>query len=398
MEIETLKRMIGVMDVLIVKGKAYISNRFYNTFLIYDLQEETIEKAERFMQMDASSFAYHGGCIEYKGTVYFYPDNGYGVHAYHVDNGSQKYYDLGFCQVGYSCIFRDKLILFPWYARQGLITIDLKEETIDVQHDWWDVERILGDVSSNFLYTGMYDDHKVWSHCTKSNFLLISDFQMHSLKKYTIEVEEKALYGSAYDGEDFWFTVVGKDLLYQWNIEGGIQNCYKPGFKLDEYDMPPCRKLVCAKGYVFIISCHENALFLLNKGTGKMEVLSQFPPDTIYPKAKYWGVKERIYGDKLYLFCDVTDLIIQVDLNSLEVRYMKTQVIGSQVFEEYKNQIWKEILLEIEDKNYRCENGYDWKTYISTFIQLDKEMYGEDVETLQAGKIGGNIYRKVGTK
>ena len=129
-----------------------------------------------------------------------------------------------------------------------------------------------------------------------------------------------------------------------------------------------------------------------------MEVLSQFPPDTIYPKAKYWGVKERIYGDKLYLFCDVTDLIIQVDLNSLEVRYMKTQVIGSQVFEEYKNQIWKEILLEIEDKNYRCENGYDWKTYISTFIQLDKEMYGEDVETLQAGKIGGNIYRKVGTK
>ncbi len=90
MEIETLKRMIGMMSVCIADGKAYISNRFYNALIIYNIQEGKVEKAERFVHMDASSFAYHGGCVEHNGTVYFFPDNGYGVHAYHVDSGCQN--------------------------------------------------------------------------------------------------------------------------------------------------------------------------------------------------------------------------------------------------------------------------------------------------------------------
>lgn len=400
MEIETLKRMMGIMDVVTVNGKAYISNRFYNAFIIYNIQEGVIESVERFEHMDLSSFAYHGGCVAHNETLYFYPDNGYGVHAYNLDSGCQKYYDLGFSQVGYAHIFQEKLMLFPFYAEQGLIAINLKEEQPNVRQEWWDASRILGDVGSNFLYTGMYDDNKVWSHCTKSNYLLISDCQNHLIEKYTINVDEKRLYGSAYDGKDFWFTVVGEDIIYQWNINEGLRNCFKPGFIVRErlHDVSPSRKLVCVRGFVFIIQCNENALYLLNRETGKMELLSRFPAGVIYPKAKYWSVKEKIDKNKLYLFCDVTSMIIEIDLNSLNVRYISTQIIADKVFDEYLTQIWDSIFIDMIKTDCLYENGYDWKVYISNFIKLDRERYSGNTEFFLKENNGHKIYREVVTK
>lgn len=397
MEIETLKRMIGMMGVGIADGKAYISNRFYNALIIYNIQEGKVEKAERFVHMDASSFAYHGGCVEHNGTVYFFPDNGYGVHAYHVDSGCQKHYDFGFCQVGYARVFGEELVLFPWHAKQGLLTIDLNKETGNARKDWWDADRILGDLGSDSLYSGAYDDDRVWSHCVKSNCLLITDYRNRSIEKYTINTEEKLLYGSAYDGNDFWFTAIGKDVIYQWNINDGLKKCYSPGFVVDgrTEDYPPCRKIACAEGHVFLIPCNENALFLLNKETGKMEKLSQFPAETIYPRAKYWGVFEKIYKNKLYLFCDVTDLLIQVDLDNLNVRYINTQIIGDQTFEKYVNQIWGSILSEMRERDWLYENGYDWKTWLSNFMRFEEEIHRSNTEAFRPGNIGGRIYREV---
>lgn len=396
MEIETLKKVIGMKDIVTTKGKAYISNRFYNALIICNVQEKKIEKVERFIDMDASSFAYHEECIEHNGTVYFTPENGYGVHAYNSDSGDQKFYDLGFCQVSYSCIFGEKLVLFPLYAKQKLITIDLKKETVSIE-DWWNADQILGDAGSNCLYTGIYGDGRIWSHCKKSNCLLISDYQKQTIKKYTIDVEEQLLYGSAYDGNDFWFTVIGKDILYQWNISDGLRNSYTLGFAVDDdqYDYSPCRKVVCANEHVFLIPCNENTLYVLNKKIGKAEMLSRFPSETIYPKTKFWGIKEKIYNDRLYMFCDVTNLMIQVDLVNLNVSYVNTQIIGDQVFDEYVCRIWNSILLEMREGVCLGENGYDWKTWISNFIRLDAEIYIDNAESARLGNIGRDIYQEV---
>lgn len=400
MKIEELKKIIGIIDVAIVKEKAYISNRFYNALIVYNIQDDTIERVERFVHMEASAFAYHGGCVEHNGVVYFYPDSGYGVHAYNPDSGCQKYYDLGFGKVGYSHIYDEKLVLVPWYAEQGLITIDLKNETSIARSEWWDASRILDDAKTNSLFTGAYDDQRVWSHCTKTNYLIITDYQKHLIEKHMIDVDEKALLGSAYDGKDFWFTVVGKDILYQWNIEHGLQNRFMLGLTAWEKtnDTSPYRKIVCAQGYIFLIPCDENALFLFHKETGKMEMLSRFPKETVYPKAKYWGIKEKIDRKMLYLFCDVTNLIIQVDLDSLNVRYIDTRPISDKIFDEYVKQMWNSILLEIDDEGFIGENGYDWKTCPSNFIRLDQKMYTGNAEDVFKNNIGNKIYRKVVTE
>lgn len=399
MEIETMKKMLGILDFAIVKEKAYMSNRFYNALIVYNMRERMIEKAERFIHLDASSLAYHRGCVAHNGNVYFYSDTYYGLHAYNAGSGCQKNYDLGIGPVIYLHFEEEKLLLFPCYAEHGLIAIDLEKETDSGKQDWWNADQILGDAKTNFLYSEAYEGSKVWSLCTKTNYLLISDCQMRSIKKHVVDIEETVIFRGEYDGNDFWFTIVDSDSIYQWNIEKGLQNCFKPD--LAEWEetskLSPYRKIVCAWGYVFAILCNENALFLLNKETGKLELLSSFPEKTIYPKAKDWGIKEKIEGNQLYLFCDLSNLIIQVDLESLNVRYIDTQVTDNEVFDEYVKQVWNDILWEMRDRNCWGENGYDWKTWLPNFIKFNMETGKKYEESFNAGSVGDKIYRKVVT-
>lgn len=396
METEIMKKMIGITDAAVVKEKAYISNRFYNSLIMYNIKKDTVEQVERFVHMNAISFAYHGGCIAHNGIVYFYPDNGYGVHAYDTESGHQKYYDLGACRVGYSCILEDKMILFPWYSEQGLITIDLKEETIQTKLDWWNANDILGYAKSNFLNSGGYDESRVWNHCTKTNCLLLSDCYRHKIEKHLVDVDGKALWGSQYDGKDFWFTEVDKAVIYQWNIEKGLRNKFQ--FELTAWEengeASPYRKLICAREYVFIVPYNENALFILNKRTEKLEKLSKFPEGIVYPKTNYWNIHEKQEDNQLYLFCDLTNLVIQVDLDSLNVKYRNTLIRDNAVFDRYTEQIWKSIFEEIDNKGWISENEHDWKTYLPNFLKFDTKI-GLHEKNFCEDNIGNKIYRRV---
>ncbi|NBH71180.1 hypothetical protein D3Z51_03865 [Clostridiaceae bacterium] len=396
MEIETMKKMVGISDALILKERAYVSNRLYNSFIIYNTQKNVIEYIDSFVHMDDLSFAYHGGCIEHDGILYFYPDNGYGVHSYDTNKGCQKFYDLGFCRVGFSYILEDKLILFPWYSEQGLIVIDLKKDTIQLESDWWNASQILRDEKIHFLNSGMYDNNRVWSHCTKTNCLLISDCYKQVIQKHVIDVGEKKLWGSQYDGNDFWFSVVGENIIYQWNIEVGLKKTYRIDCKDwgKTYEVSPFRKIVCVANGLFIIPYNENALFLLNKKTEKVELISRFPDETIYPQTKYWNIKERIFENQLYLFCDFTNMIVQVDLDRLCVKYINTQLSGDKKWDEYVDQKWKLILEEIHNKDSIYENGYDWKMYLTNYIQIDYKGYRGTTESFHLDNIGKKIYRE----
>lgn len=398
--VDTMKKMIGIIDFSVVKEKAYISNRFCNSLIIYNIQKMAIEQVERFIHMDDFSFAYHRGCLEHNRIIYFYPDSGYGVHSYNTNNGCQKYYELGFSRVGYSYVFEEKLILFPWYSEQGIIIIDLKKDMIEVNPSWWNVDKILGEKKVHFLNHGLYNDNKIWSHCTNTNLLFISDCHQCIVEKNVINVEKKALWGSQYDGKDFWFTVIDEQIIYQWNIKSGIVNKFELNSTIWEktYEVSPYRKIICAQDYVFLIPYNENALFLLNKKTEKIELISKFPKEVIYPKTKYWNIEERIDGDQLYLFCDLTNLIIQVDLNSLDVFYKEAQIVESQIFDEYTKQIWKSSFQSIDNTACLYENEFDWKTYLPNFIRLNCERHSYDTKSFYEVSIGNEIYRKVMTE
>lgn len=396
METETMKKMIGIADVAVVKEKAYISNRFYNSFIIYNIKKDTVEQVKRFVHMDAGSFAYHMGCVVHNGIVYFYPANGYGVHAYDIERGHQKYYDLGFCHVDYSHVLEDKMILFPWYSEQGLITIDLKKETIQTNLGWWDASSILGDAKSNSLHSGEYNKNQVWSHCTKTNYLLLSDCYSRKLEKHLIDVDGKILWGSQYDGKDFWFTEVDKAVIYQWNIEKGLRNKFK--FELTAWEetgeTSPYRKVVCVREHVFVVPYNENALFILNKETEKLEKLSEFPEEIVYPRTNDWYIFEKQEDNQLYLFCDLTNLIIHVDLDTLDVKYRNTFIKDSIVYDRYTEQIWKSIFEEIDNKGWISENEHDWKTYLPDFLKFDDEI-GIHEKISCEENIGNKIYQEV---
>lgn len=397
MEIKKMKKMVGISDVLILKDRAYVSNRLYNSLIIYNTKKNIIEYIDRFMHMDDFSFAYHGGCIEHDRILYFYPDNGYGVHSYDTNKGCQRFYDLGFCRVGFSFILEDKLILFPWYSEQGLIAIDLKKDTIQFESGWWNASQILGDEKTHFLNSGMYDKNEVWSHCTNTNYLLISDCYKQVIQKYVIDVDKKNLWGSQYDGNDFWFSVVDENIIYQWNIEDGLKRTYRIDCTNWEntYEVSPFRKIVCAANYLFIIPYNENALFLLNKKTKRIELISKFPDEAIYPQTKYWNIKERIFENQLYLFCDFTNMIVQVDLDNLCVKYINTLISGDKKWDDYVDQKCKLIWEEINNKNNIYENGYDWKMYLTNFIQIDHKEHNKRTRSFHLDDIGKEIYREV---
>lgn len=70
---ETKKKMVCINSFAIAGNKAYLSNGNFNALIIYNLDKGEIEHMEKFAAIDESVFAYHKGCIEYEGTVFFCP-------------------------------------------------------------------------------------------------------------------------------------------------------------------------------------------------------------------------------------------------------------------------------------------------------------------------------------
>ena len=133
---------------------------------------------------------------------------------------------------------------------------------------------------------------------------------------------------------------------------------------------------------------------LFRSETEKLEKLSEFPEEIVYPRTNDWYIFEKQEDNQLYLFCDLTNLIIHVDLDTLDVKYRNTFIKDSIAYDRYTEQIWKSIFEEIDNKGWISENEHDWKTYLPDFLKFDDEI-GIHEKISCEENIGNKIYQEV---
>ena len=355
---EQKKHMLCINDFGVVGKEVFMSNGNFNALIIYDLENKKISHIEKFVGIDYSTFSPHRICKVYKNKVFFFPQNGNTVNVFDVDSKQQKFLELNKVAEmhGVQFVFQSKgeFYLLPYYGKEGMIYFNVDSPEKYKKVEWWVSDELK---NANSLRSGKYDEKKIWTQCVGSNTLLITDIFDRTIEKYNIELGKNNIHMIEFDGNNFWITIENGAEIYKWNVNDGVQDVFD--IPMEVFDICPCKVHICTKDRIFLFFKGRKELFMLDANKREIVLLSSLPDWVIYPYAD-WTVYYKPYGDSIFLFCNFTSLIIEVDMKSLKVNYYSTVIEKNQIYEEH-------CLKDYAIEENKC---YDWKRDVKSYLNM----------------------------
>lgn len=371
-----------------INNEIILSNVRGNGLFIIDSDNYQIKEIKKFISMPEEAQRYHRGCCAKDNSVYFYPDGvGNGIHKYDVLKKEQVYIETGDYTCSYAYINEEEMILLPAYATDKILKLDLRTDTLN-KIEVHGLER--DKIGSNFFKCGQISGNKVWMSLVRTPSLFIVDLVSKEVCRQLVGNEDIRLWGTAYDGINYWFTLLDDERIIKYNPNEKISRYYNvhrdPMIK--QYTII-YKEIIAYENKVILVDW--SGIFLLDTVNEKLECLALFPKN-MKAASVDWHVEYQFCGTKLVMCLSLTNIVAVMDMNSLEVVFFSTIVENSEEFDKYTQGLCRRKLNAILNEEAIAEGGNSDLAELQDFIKLvqlfDREMKG----TENHESVGESIY------
>ena len=364
-----IKKTINIKNCVLYEGKAYFSNAMFNAMIVYDTKTEEVVKICEFPRIDRASLLYHGHCLNYGKKIFFFPDCGTGniVHMYDINKDEIEAYELPLKDRGvqYAALFNDNILLFPYYASQGLIVMDPKNPNETRIEKWWSCDAL---DEAKPIRTSEYKDGIFWSFCEGTDRIVLGDCKKKSIEVYSMGVEASEIYTVSFDGKDFWIAKKDGLDLFKWNPSDGTRRVgvINNGMRKDAGYLD----IICALNRVFVTVEKEKKIFVLDEKANHLNILTEFPEDSLFfdESDRKFSTYYKVVDNVVLLFCVKTNMMFEINADNLSVRQRNMTVKNCKLFDNYTSRIIREIV----DNGFLIREGisWDWKSNFNVFLNF----------------------------
>lgn len=361
-EYEQRKHMICINDFGVADKEVFMSNGNFNALIIYDIENREISHIEQFAGIDSGAFSPHRICKVHNEKVFFFPQSGNIVNVFDVRSRQQQFFEVeNAIQLAFG--FEKGFYLLPYHGKEGMVYFNADNPQMHEKVRWWDSDEL---ESAKSIRSGEYGEGKMWTQCVGTNKILITDICSKAIEKYDVDLGQDRIYEIEYDGNDFWISVENGTKIYKWDIIQGVQDVFD--VHMNNFGNCQCKIFLCIDGIVFVFLRGKKQLFMLDMDKHEIVLLSDFPDWAVYPNTD-WTVYYKRYKNTVYLFCNFTNMIIAVDMESLKVSYYST-IVKNIIYERYMNEAMGHCLkdYEIVESKY-----YDWKRDLKSYLNMVME-------------------------
>ena len=366
---------ICVGDFGIVGNTVFLSNGNFNALIQVDLQTNRIISIEKFPDFKDGEFAIHRICKVVGNEVWFFQETGNVISVYDTLNKRHHSVVINYEMsdgkpYGTQFVYEDdgNLYLFSAYTNRGLVKLNTDTKTCSIE-DWWHIQNEKNEdilVRSDYFATGC-----VWSQSLTNNIIYITDISKKRIDAYRVDLDGNDMHMCEYDGVNFWIAVKNDPTIYKWNPKDGIKDRIRPDIEVGKdgysYKIFSCQD---NKVFVFLRNPERNEIYVLDENRESLKSIGVFPDWVLYPDVQ-WTVYAKQYRRKVYFFCYYTNLIIEVNLDDLVVKFLSTTIYNEKQFDDYIFEMMEGYKKEIVKE----EKSYDFRTGLSSFIDIVTDNY-----------------------
>lgn len=371
-----------------INNEILLSNVRGNGLFIIDADNYHIKEIKKFVSMPEEAQRYHRGCCANNDSVYFYPDGaGNGIHKYNALKKEQMYIETGDYTCSYAYINEENMMLLPTYATDYILKLDLKTDTL-IRMQLCGLER--DKVGDNFFKCGRISSNKVWMSLVRTPSFFIVDLLSREVCRHLVGNENIQLWGTAYDGLNYWFTLLDDERIIEYNSSEKTLKYYNI-----HRDNIIKRQTVIYKEIIVyenkVILVDWSGIFLLDTVNEELECLALFPKDMKVASTD-WHVEYQIYETELIMCLSLTNIVAVMDLNSLEISFHRTTVENSKEFDRYTQELCKRKFNAILNEESIVEGGNSDLAELQDFIKLVQQ-FGKDANgAAKYTSVGERIY------
>lgn len=376
-----------------INNKVVLSNLRGNGLFVVDSHDFHIERLEKFINMPDEIQRYHSGVCKWNSNVYFYPNIGYGIHKYNVVTNEQTYIETDHSECGSAFIQDDCMVLLPQRKASGIWKLDLKTNKL-WKEEWWELGN--DEIGTNFLNSGQIDENRIWMSAANTPYLFITDLSARNTDSYMVGNKDTRIFGTAYDGRDYWFTLFHDEHIVRLRIGERTSKYYNANREKNNNEkyLVPYKKIIVYEDKVIVVPADCSGIYLLDTINDRLERLAALPKN-IKIADRDWNVGYRVFGRKLVMCFGLTNLVAVMDLDLMEIDYYDTTIRNNRQFDCYVQNLCDEKIKEILNMKLIAEGMNSDLANLKDFIGLvNMERYSEGSMS-ECGKIGDCIYKNV---
>jgi len=375
-----------------INNQIILSNLRGNGLFIMNPGDFHIDRIEKFIQMPDEAQRYHRGSCEWENNVFFYPNAGNGIHKYNTLTHEQTYIETGWYPCGAAFIHKGKMILLPWYKADKILTMDLKTNQL-CKLDWWRLDKY--EIGTNFLNTGRICENRIWMSAARTPYLFITDLSERTVDAFLIGDEDNQIWGSAYDGKSYWFTLLKDERIVKWNMDDRVPRYFYAGKKCNfEKNKIVFKKIIVYEEQVFVVPADRSGIYLLDTVHDQLECLTSLPGN-MKTASSDWSMEYQIQGGKIVMCFGLTNLVAVMDPDSHAIDFYDTTVKNDPQFEAYVRNLCDKKIEAIENKPLITEGENSDLANLSDFIELIKSDKSVESNRFKASRMGESIYKYV---
>lgn len=358
--INEYRAFLSMPDFVEDEKYIYFANANYNALVMAEKVTGKIVKYTSLEGCPRNMSPMHVQCVKWQNSIYFMPAGESSLHVYDLGSGGQRVFHISGQKNDAAAtgdpwayfLWNDNLYLLPCHGGHGLWRF-IAQTKEPLKEDWWNT---LADEGS--LRHGTMGANRFYSFVVNSCRMYITDVAEHVIDKFSLP--DEYVQHIAYDGENFWYTVKGASDIVCWNQEQGVVDRYLVPCDLyyifgSSYGMETYCEIYFAGGHLFLLSGDGMFLCVLDRELRELRTIHTIQCGRGAFSAREMSSLFKLKGDLLLCVLQNAGEILEIDLNTLEVRQMREAFHADSPIKEtvykdaYKLLLDKKALLQEED-------------------------------------------------
>lgn len=385
---------LAMRDIYVDSNYIYFSNYTFNALISMDRETKELRYIDSFRETFSWNLCPYRKVINYKGNLFFFPDDSKGISRYNLITKEQEFFKSNEERIELAGVisFDRYAYLIPRSIRQPFYIFDMETGCYESKGKW-----------NSMILEKLNIDTEIfiWPVCNieKTIWILLKDLNVlveTSIDEWHIEIyylDKDILFNSlTTDGENIWLSSSRDDVIVCWNKSKGIIKRYILSKYRDDEAVKDIACLYFAQNKIFVLPQKEKELFIINlfEDIDKV-ILPNF--NRVCDSARMaWPLFGgcAVYGNEVYLLPYVADKMYVFNLNTDHITEYNMEFQDVKCY--YRNivkpfQIWK-------GKKFLMESGYEgncWEINLKDYLYIIESGEGETI-IKEHGRYGWNIH------
>lgn len=367
--------------------KLYVVSVLFGIVLEYDLKNFSYKVLTQINLPDSSQLVRVNSIVKIKNLFYMTLWNSWNVFKFDIESKQLEVYGNDFEYIDgeelvvKSCMYQDKIWLFPYDIRQKIriFHIKTKEFTVSIS-----VEEILGKKGygikkENFICLDIFHEkNKCFLAVYNSPYILEVNLETENCNVYTVKHNAKIEMIFYADGQ-YWFSYIDSKIIEKWSPAGGILEVYEPQ-KMYTQDKWKYRYVFEYGEKIVVIPTQDKGIYIIDKQTRQETVL------------KYSEDNQKVHNEERWMFYGFAKYNDKIILLPFSMTHFNVIDLENERLESYSGKFGADII-----------NEYYIKTRFSQSILVENNIFGfpeylnflseyDSIMNEKVSKVGGTIW------